>query len=54
MFYYILFNLKVAGKYIVLHKEYILLFRLIMYVLYSFICTFSTLYIGLFFARTVA
>ena len=30
------FNLKVAGEYIVLCNEYILLFRLIIYVLYSF------------------
>ena len=49
----ILFNLKVAGKYIVVCKEYILLFRLIIYVLYSFTATLSTFYIVLLFTPTV-
>ena len=37
----------VAGKCIMVCKEYILLFRLIIYVLYSFTRTFSTFNIGL-------
>ena len=53
MFYYI-FNWKFAGKYIVEHKESILLFRLIIYVLYLLIHTFSISYIGLLYTHTVA
>ena len=41
-------------KYILPCTEYILLFRLILYVLYLFTGSFSTFYIGLFFTRTVA
>ena len=52
MFYYFL-NLKIVGKYIALSNEYILLFRLIIYVRYSFTYTFSTFYIGLFFTCTL-
>ena len=42
------------GKYTLLCIEYILLFRLIIYVLYSFTLSFSTFYIGLPFTHTVA
>ena len=48
------FNSKVAGKYILLSIEYILLFRLNIYVRYSFTCSFSTFYIGLLFTHSVA
>ena len=47
------FNSKVAGKYIAVCKEYIFLFRLIIYVLYSFTHIFTTIYIGLLFTPTV-
>ena len=53
MFYYI-FQLVSSGQYIVVCKEYILLFRLFIYVLYSFTHTFSTFHIGLLFTYTVA
>ena len=48
----IICNGYVAGKYIVVHKECILLFRLIICILYSFTCVFSPFYIGLLFTRT--
>ena len=48
----ILFNLKVAGKCIVVCKEYTLLFRLIIYVLYSFTHILATFYMGLRSAHT--
>ena len=48
------FNLKVVGKYIWLCIEYILLFRLIIYSLYSSTCSFSTFYLGLLFTCTAA
>ena len=52
MSYCVFFQLfQVVGKYIVACKEYILLFRLIIYILYSFTHSFSTFYIGLLFTH---
>ena len=47
------FNLKVAGKYILVCKDYFLLFRLI-YALYSFTHNFYASYKGLLSTRAVA
>ena len=44
MVYYTFLDSKVAAKYIMVCKEYILLFRLIIYVIHSFTHTFSTIY----------
>ena len=48
MFYYI-FQLNICGKYIVVCKEYILFFRLIIHVLNSSTHIFTTIYIVLLF-----
>ena len=53
MFYYI-FNSKVTGKYIAEYEEYIVLFRLFIYVLYSFTHTFAAVYIGVLFTHPMA
>ena len=50
--YYILPPIS-RGKYIIVCKQYTLLFMLIIHILYSFTHTFSTLYVGLLLTRTV-
>ena len=47
-------NSRYVGKYKVTFKEYIFLFRLMKYVLYSFTRIFSTFHIGLLFTHTMA
>ena len=52
--YYITYSdIKVVGKYILQCIEYILLFILIIYTLYSFTRDFYTFYIGLLFTHVV-
>ena len=46
--------MAIASKYIVVCKEYILLFRLIIHGLYLFACVLSTFYLGMLFTHTVA